>query len=372
MLLAIIYFLYFWRLGTLTAGLSRAEVDARSSSSTLQLIAENPLYGPHKVLQLLSVKIFGLGAGALRIVSAVLATIVLACFYQLVKAWFGRMISIFATLFLAVTPWFVLLARSAGPEVLLFLPILGLASYYWVIRSRSWFAWLALLFCGGLVIYLPGGLWLTLLAALFARNNLKRATSDFSLRSKTIGAFIFLVISAPLMYGGVVNPDFIKPLLLIPADWLSIWETVRSIGWSLLALLWRAPMHADFIIGRLPMFGAAQIALALLGGFALGKLARNKLYLLLAMVVFGIMAAGINRNPVLLSFSMPAIALSIAAGLRYLYMEWRKVFPRNPLAKYLALALFTSIVIMHVFYGLRYVQSAWPNSSATRSTYVLK
>lgn len=372
LLAAFIFSFYFWRLGNLTIGLSPAEVTARSSSSSLQLILDNPVYAPHKILQYAVQKIDGHGALALRSVSTVLAILFLFCFYQLVKGWFGKMIGFFATLLLAATPWFVLLARSGGPEILLLAPIVVLASYYWLVGSKSGSAWLALLISSGLVAYLPGGLLLILLGAVFARKSLKQAAKDLDLKKKILGILILLIIFAPLIYGGMRNPSALKPLLLIPADWPSITVAVKSAVWDILALFWRTPLHADYIIARLPMFNGAQIALALFGSFAFLKLARGKLYLLLGMVMFAVLSAGINRNLVLLSFAVPAISLSVAAGLRYLYMEWRSVFPKNPLPKYLALALIASLVAMHVFYGLRYSLIAWPNSAATRSTYVLK
>ncbi len=372
LLAAFIFSFYFWRLGNLTTGLSPAEVNARSSSSSLQLILDNPVYAPHKILQHAVQKIDGHGALALRSVSAVLAIFILFCFYQLVKGWFGKMIGFFATLLLAATPWFVLLARGGGPEILLLAPIVVLASYYWLVGSKSKPAWLALLISSGLVIYIPGGFLLILLGAVFARKGLKQAAEDLGLKEKILGTLILLIIFTPLIYGGMRNPSGLKPLLLIPANWPSIAVAVKSIAWDVLALFWRTPLHADYTIGRLPMFNGAQIALTLFGGFAFLKLARSKLYLLLGMVIFAVLSAGINRNLTLLSLALPAISLSVAAGLRYLYMEWRSVFPKNPLPKYLALALIASLVSMQVFFGLRFVLIAWPNSATTRSTYVLK
>jgi 4-amino-4-deoxy-L-arabinose transferase-like glycosyltransferase len=369
---AVIFGFYFWRLGTLTQGLGPAEVNARSSSSSLQLIADNPVYAPHKILQYTVAKIFGHGALALRSVSVVLAILFLLCFYQLVKGWFGKMIGLFATLFLAATPWFILLARAGGPEIILLAPIAVLSTYYWLIKSRSGFAWLALLVSSGLVIYLPGGLLLSVLGAVFAGKNLKKATKDLGLRYKIIGVLGLLVILAPLVYAVSKNPSALNPLLLIPAVWPTTIVSIKSVIWHILALFWRTPVHADYIIGRLPMFSGAQVALALFGGVALLRLARTKLYLLLGMVAFGVLAAGFNRNLALLTFTLPAVSLAVASGLRYLYMEWRSVFPKNPLPKYLALALIALLVAIHVFYGLRYSLVAWPSSAATRSTYVLK
>ena len=94
--------------------------------------------------------------------------------------------------------------------------------------------------------------------------------------------------------------------------------------------------------------------------------------MLLGLSVFGIVAAALNRNLLLLIYVLPAVAVAVAAGLRYLYMEWKSIFPKNPIPKYLAVALITGLVGMHIAYGLRYSLLAWPNTAATKSTYVLK
>lgn len=282
------------------------------------------------------------------------------------------MIGFIATLFLASTPWFVLLARNAGPEISLFAPIALLASYYWLVRSKSKTAWLCLLISGVLVVYLPGGLWLILLGVLFARDSLKRSIDDLKLAVKILAVFVIVLILAPLVYAGLKNPSAIKLLLLIPTNWPSPLSGIKSVAWDILAIFWRTPVHADFLIGRLPMVSGAQIVLALFGGFALFRLAKTKLYLVVGWFAFGIVAAALNRNLLLLSLALPAITLAIAAGLRYLYMEWRLVFPKNPLPKYLALSLIFSLTFFNIYYGWHYALAAWPNTSATRATYVLK
>lgn len=372
MIVALIFSLYLWHLGTLTKGISPAEASAGASSLSMQSILDNPVYAPHKILQFSVQEIFGHSALALRSVSAILAVLFVFCFFELVKSWFGKMIGSFATLLLATTPWFVLLARSGGPEISLLAPIFVLTSYYWLVRSKSRSAWLALLISGGLVVFLPGGLWLILFGLAIARRNLKQASGGLGPIQKVLGTFFVLGILIILVHAALKNPSSLKPLLLIPADWPSVIVSIKSIAWDFLALFWRTPLHTDFIIGRLPMFSGGQIVLALFGIFAFLKLARSKLYLLLGIMVFALLAAGLNRNLALLTFALPAIALCVAAGLRYLYMEWRSVFPKNPLPRYLALALIASLVAIHVLYGLRYSLIAWPNSSATRSTYVLK
>ena len=372
LLAAFIFFAYFWRLGTLTNGLSAGEAAARTASSSLQAIINDPSYGPHKIAQFISQKILGHGAADIRIVSVLSALFFLVCFYKLVRGWFGKMIGLFASLFLAATPWFILIARDGSPSILLLTPLAILASYYWLARSESSRAFYVLIVTCALSLYVPGMIWLILLGLLLTRKDFSAHSANLNRISKYSAYLLAAFIIAPLIYASVNNLEIIKSIFLVPEQWASALISLKSIVWSFLALVWRTPTHADFIIGRLPMLNIAQIALATFGCFALYKLARPKMYLLVFIAAFGIITAGINRNLVFLTFALAAVAVALAAGLRYLYMEWKSVFPLNPIPKYMAIVLISSLALLHVSYGLRYSLVAWPNTTETRSTYVIK
>ena len=371
-LAVLIFFLYFWRLGTLTSGLSASETTARAASSSISAIINDPTYAPHKLLQFVSQKIFGHGAADIRIISVLSALFFLACFYWLVRGWFGKMIGLFATLFLAATPWFILITRNGSPLILLLAPLAILASYYWFAKVENLRAFYALFIVAGLSLYVPGMVWLIIVGYLLGRKDLGEHSANLKIISKFFAFILAALIIVPLVYAGVKDLEVVKNIFLVPSEWASAITTLKSIVWSALALVWRTPTHADFIIGHLPMYNIAQIALAVFGGFALYKLARRKMYILVFLGTFGILAAGIGRNLALLTFVLPAVAVAVAAGLRYLYMEWKSVFPKNPIPKYLAVALIAALAALHVSYGLRYSLIAWPNTTETKATFMLK
>ncbi|MBI2592471.1 glycosyltransferase family 39 protein [Candidatus Saccharibacteria bacterium] len=377
-LLAIVFFsliifpLYFWHIGNLTKGLSPAEVSARMASSSLQSIIDNPVYAPHKIVQYATQKAASPTAANLRIVSSVFAIGILFCFYVLVKGWFGRQIGFLATLILGATPWVVLLSRNASADILLLAPAVILACYYWLTKSKSSLSLIGLVAASALSLYVPGMVWLVVIGAVAAKSNIAKAASHLSKGRKSLATVLGLILLAPLIYGSAKSPSLLKPLFFLPDAWPQVTETIKSIAWSTLSLIWRTPAHIDILIGRLPILDYVQIILAFFGGFALYRLARNKLYILMGLIIVSVIGAGINKNPVLLTLALPATAVLVAAGLRYLYMEWRSVFPKNPIPKYLALVLLLGVVGLHIFYGLRYSLSAWPNTKETRVTYVLK
>lgn len=367
-----IYVLFLWQLGTLTRGFSPAEVFAQTSSSSLQAIIDNPVNAPHKILQYAVQRTAGRSAFDLRIISVVFALLFLFSFYQLVRSWFGKMIGFFSTVFLAATPWFILLARSATPAILLLAPIVIIAGYYWFKRRRDTKAFMALTAAIILGIYVPGVVWLLLIGYIVSRRKLRASFVDIKRINKIAVFLLSIIFISPLIYASIKNPRIIQDLFLIPADWLSLLVLIKSIAWSTLALFWRAPVHIDFIIGRLPVINLTQAILALFGVFALWRLARSKLYALIILFVFAVIAAGLNRDLILLTLALPALAITTAAGLRYLYLEWRNVFPKNPIPKYLAIFLIAALAVLHVVYGIRYSLVAWPNTTATRTTYMLK
>lgn len=371
-ILALIFTLYFWRLGTLTKGLSPAETAARQSSLSLKTIVDSPIYGPHKLLQYAFQKISGHGALQLRLTSVFFGLFFLVCFYLLVKNWFGRMIGLFAALFLAATPWFVLLSRDATPQILLLLPLSVIGFYYWLVRSKSSIAWLALAMSSAALIYLPGGPYLLLIGLVAARKNLLPAIGQLRIWPKVIGALAPAVILAPLIYAVAKNPALLKPLVLVPAQWPGILTFLKSIAWGGLSFFWRLPLHLDTTIGKLPILNGAQVVLALFGGFALLRLARQKLFVLLGLAASALLFSAITQDYLLLPLALPTVAVLGAAGLRYLYLQWRGVFPKNPLPNYLALGLISLLLGLHILYGIRYALHAWPNTPATRATYVLK
>jgi hypothetical protein len=139
-----------------------------------------------------------------------------------------------------------------------------------------------------------------------------------------------------------------------------------------LAVFVKSPYHSTFILGRLSILSIVQTALLVFGVYALWKAAKPKLLVLLAAAGFAVIAAGVYDQLSVLALGLPAAAVIICAGLRYLYIEWRSVFPRNPLARTLAYSLLWALVAVQVLFGIRYSVLAWPNTVATKHVYVLK
>lgn len=370
---AVLLVLLVWRLGTMVPGLSPAEAVAQAGSSSLSSIFHNPINAPQRLLQYGFQTTGQNGAFWLRLASVLFAVFFAYCFYSISRRWFGRFTGMMGALLLIGMPWFVLSARSAQPTVMMLSFLAVLAAYDWFQRSdKPLLPWLALVVASAVCVYSPGGAWLILASLLLVRKSFAAVSEKLGTKRLTTGFTLGFLLLVPLGWALVLNPGIWHDFLLIPSHWQAPLTLVKSIAWSALALVWRAPYHIDITLDRLPLMNITLIVLSLLGLFVFWTKARKELYGLLALATVGVLLSGINHNLYLLTLCLPSVGLISAAGLRYLYGEWRSVFPLNPLPKALALVLICLLVGLHLIYGARYALTAWPNSVATESTYVLK
>jgi hypothetical protein len=369
-----VYITFLWHLGKLTAGLSPEEAKARLASSSWHFIFKNPINAPHKILQNIAQALDHHGAFYMRLSSVVFMVIFLLCFYWLLKGWFGKTIAFMGSIILAGTPLFILSARSATGHIMLLTPLAVMAAYMFCMSSRKTYklGFLVLLVVATISIYIPGMIWFVLAAGFIKRQEISQKIKSLSMPILVTSGYVALLILVPLILAMIRDPSILRQLLLIPADWQTPLETIKSVVWSFLALFWKTPYHIDIIIGRVAFLNIIQIALAAFGVYAMWTKARREAYQLIAILAASILLSGINNSLELLIPAVLIACIFAAAGLRYLYVEWRGVFPNNPLPKALALSLIGLVVGMHLLLGIHYALSAWPHTPSTKVLYVIK
>jgi len=257
---------------------------------------------------------------------------------------------------------------------MLLAPLAVIASFLWLTSSKkqSKLAWLALVCISAISLYIPGLVWFILVAGWMRRRELLGSLKFHGLVIVSLSALLAIAIIVPLILAMVNDLSVARQLLLLPEHWQGLIGNLKSTAWSLLALFWRTPYHIDLIIGRLPLLNITQLALAVFGCYAMWANARKETYNLLAILAASIIFSGLNANLELLTLAVLVVCIFAVAGLRYLYVEWRGVFPRNPLPKVLALSLMALVVGIHLMLGVRYALVAWPHTPSTHSLYVIK
>lgn len=371
--LGIVFFLYIWRLGSFTPGLSASEQAAINASSSLHDIRVNPINAPHKLVQLVLRHVGSSDAFWMRLASVLFAIAFLIVLFLLLRKWFGNFIGALGTLLFVSVPWVILLGRSANSDVMFFSPLLVIFAYSLLSRSnKNLWAWFGLMLSLAIAIYTPGILWFILLSLVFGYKRILALLSKMS-SHVAVGGMVFLILLlTPLVYGLYQDTTLAKTLLALPDKWPNAMEIIKSAVWAVVSLAAKTRFHVDYNIGRLPLLNAAQVVLALMGLYAMSKKARAQLCQIGILIFIGIALSAINNNPVVLSVCLPAVIILATAGLRFLSVRWFKVFPLNPLPRALAIALICLVVTFNLAYSVRYALAAWPHTADTRKIYMLK
>ena len=361
-------------LGTSPAGLSPDEFSSRGASASLGAIAKNPVNAPHKLVMLLFNSLGFHGNFSLRLSSVVFGVAFAVSFYFIARSWFGKTVGFFGAVLFISTPLILISARQASSYILLLAPVSMMALYNWLMKTadNKTAAWFALLAFSAAALYVPGMAWLLAGGALICFRHLKAVADGLGKRELALGFIAPVLILIPLIVASARDPSVTRALVLFPAHWPPLISFLKNIGWMVLAIFAKSPYHDNLIVGQEPLLDVIQSALLLLGIYAMLSAARRKALAMLAGVGVVILLSAVNDNLKILLLGLPAIGLLAAAGFRYLYIEWRGVFPRNPIPKSLAIALMSVLVVIHVIYGLSYSLAAWPHTLATHSLYMLK
>lgn len=358
----------------MTPGLGAGEYAARQNSQSVEQIISRGLNAPYHLVQLSFMSLISSDIWSLRLASVFFSIIIFTFMFLLLRSWFGLTIAVFSTLIFLATPWIVNSVRTGTPNILLLWLIVPLACFFLLDRSnqKAWAWWIILCITVGLGLYVPGFFWLLLLGAILSGRPILRTLRRISGLLLGTGIALAILIVVPLVISLALEPSRIRQYLLFPDSLRSVMDLIKSIGWAVSSLFWSTKSQIDIGISRLPVLNILQIVLVIFGFYALAAKARNITYILSGLLIFAILAAGVNNQPHYLIFGLPAVAVLIGAGLRYLYIEWRRVFPLNPFAYALAIALIALVVGTHILYGVRYSLIAWPQTTETKSTYVLK
>lgn len=367
-------FLYLWQLGSLTGGISSAELSHVNSSLEWRSIAADPINAPHRLAQLAFYEMGHLGQATARLVSVLFMTLFVGLFYLLLRLWYGKLAAFAGVFLLAGTPWLILVARSATAEVLLLAPIALMSQYLWLTRrqTRQNLVWLSLAVTAGLIFYVPGGILLLAAAVAIKFKDLVKISRDLRIITIIASGLVLVGLIVPIVWAAIEDPKIIKAFLLVPEPLPDPLALVKQIGWAISSLFWRLPSPSDLTLGRLPLLTISILALAAFGIYAMVSRARRETYELLALAAGSVLAAGIANQLALLLPAVMIACVFAAAGLRYLFVEWNGIFPRNPLPRYFAVTLVVILVGLHLVYGIRYSLVAWPRSPATDRAYMLE
>ena len=366
-------FLFTFRLNTLVHGGAAVETSTAASSASLQAIWNNPINAPYKLLQ------YGLGlvndgVVSTRIVSGVVAGVSIWLFYYVARRFTEKASAILTTILYATSSALLHLGRTASPHsMLLVLLLLFAGGFYMRFGRHTKTAWLLSAFVLLLALYTPGLIYFAIPAGIWQLRAFKRSY-DMPRKSRLIPLIICIIaILLPLIIGLVRSPVLIRDYVLLPPHIPSVLTFLKNFFAVPFSWFFWAPSNPLYRLGRQPILDIFAGTLFVLGCI---QLLRNykldRFFLIIGIFVIATLVTAVSGDFENSMVLLPFIYLLVAMGMQYLFEEWRAVFPRNPLAKWVALIVMSLAVLVSANFQSRRYFIAWPHNSATKAIFATK
>lgn len=329
-------------------GLSEAEMESAVSSYGLGFDA--PLHGdlvdlPYRVLQKISIMIFGLTPYAIKLPSILVGLAFGLLLILLLNRWFKSNVSLLASCLVVLSTPFLFLAGSGTPLIMIvFWPTLLLWLGSKIQGEKRPKPMYSLLFAVALLgaIFTPYMIYFAIFCVIFVllQPHLRFIVKSLPKLPLVIVTLIIVGGLVALVMNVISHPETIMELLF--AKGFEIGHFFSNIGEGLAPVfMWSGSYEGVFLA---PLISVPMFALALIGLFSTTKgffASRNSIATLL--IIFTLVVTGFNPNAVI--FFLLPFAILIAHGIKYLLEKWYGLFPENPYAR------ITALIPLSVLFG---------------------
>ena len=362
--------LFGFRIASLVEGTTYAERDLRSSTIQLRSIADNPVNAPYKTAQYVVGKV-NRTVSSQRLVSGLAAGLMILLFYTIASRLFRRYVALGTTLMFATSSALLHIGRSGTPDIMLLtmfaLIVCGYGARFSVRNSR----WLLITSAAvGLSLFVPGMVYFLVAGAVWQFKSIKRAVQTSSPLLIAACSAIILASLTPIVLSIINDTSLVKAYLGLPAKLpspVTMLKTMLSVPAGVVAF---APKDAYFRLGRLPLLDVFGAGMLILGCYGLvKKYSLDRTRLLAGILIVTMLWCGVSgdyRNSLLL---LPFVYLVVGTGMSWFIRQWRSVFPRNPLAIFIAYILLGGGILLSCNYQLQRYFLAWPDSPETKAVY---
>lgn len=370
--LAVFIFL-FYRIASLPNGYNTAEKAELNNLKThhysLIYLWHNVAFAPYYAGLVALRYIHEYNLTAIRSIGALFGLAAGIGFFYITWRWFGSLIAILATGLFVDSLWFFQSSRLSGPLSLYVLGVISISLIFFVSRNDKHIGlknFVSILFLAA-ILYIPGMVWFVAIASIIQRNYVSEYFSKLGFQLKLALPAIWLILVSPIIWSSIHNLNVLKNILGAPLNFVPH-QIIQRFYQLPLDLFARSYINNNFALGHLPVFDIFSIVMILLGlyYFWANRDTKNSLNIGIGLVAGWLLFSfGVVPIYVLL----PLIMFILAAGLAYLMNSWFEVFPRNPVARGLGIALLslgvTSVMWLHI--NQSYI--AWPKTVQTLSTY---
>lgn len=371
-ILAGLGWLLLHRLGSLTGGLSGGELAAAAAPVGWHGIYHQPLYLPLKIMRSAVFYAFpNHGQTLTRLPNAAFGALAIVSYVWLIRLWHGSRTAVLAGLLFATSAWTLHVSRLASFDVLyLWATTTLLLTHILLHRYREKaIAWYGSLIVWGLMLYVPGLVWLVLLEIYLQRSTLAETWQHFARWWQRTLYVLISIAWLPLLAIDLRRPGEALTWLGAPAHWATPLHVLKQLAAVPVHLFVRGPQYPDLWLARAPILDVFALTVCAIGiYFYITRLKAARSRLLGLVAIAGAILVGLG-GPVGLSLLVPLLYIAAATGIAYLLHEWLHVFPNNPLARGLGIGMVAFVVVLSCAYNLKAYFVAWPHNQTTRTVF---
>lgn len=356
-------------------GLTQNEISSAQSSANLDfsnIFSKEIVDLPYRILQKISISIFGLSNFSIKLPSVILSLLSLLGIAKLAGFWFPKRTALLASLVAITSSQFFFLLQNGTSEILYILyPVLLILNGFKFLRSprKQQIITLSILlgisFYTPLTIYIALALLITILAHPHFRFIITRSKREY----KIIAGIAFFITLLPLLIAIIFDISIIKDLFGVPNS-LNIIENSKTLFGTLFGF------ENDIPNGVVSPIISPAIAILIIIGFYFTFAERYSVrsYMVHIWTILLFIVGIINPATTSILF-IPILILTIA-GLQGLIDTWYAIFPKNPYARVVGL-IPTSILIFNLLilnlstFSLSYLYSPVLVSSFSQDLKIL-
>lgn len=367
--------LYVARLGTMPIRMSSDEFNTYQNNLHLHQILHDPLNAPYKLIDYAMLHLFGHTVTTARLTSVTFALIAVILFFNIMLRWHGKRTAWLATFLFATSGWLLHVGRIGTDGIVwVVLPLVLILLGAWVSRTeKSGWALIVLALSFGTALFVPAAIWFVAVYTLLLRKDIGDHIKEASVAQRLGAGFIFLVLVGALAFSLYRSPELVHPWLGLPHTMPHLATSIRTWLSSLILYLFvRGPYSPELWLGHAPILDVFVTAMFLLGAYFYVTHFRNLRASALAMfILLSSVLVALNGTKAM-SFLVPLAYLVAATGVTYLLHEWLRVFPRNPVARTVGVALITFAITCSAAYHLISYFVAWQYNPTTTTTFQRK
>lgn len=342
------------------SGIREAERETSITSGALTFVEfapESVVNLPYHALQRASFAVFGVSELSVKLASVILGILASIGLYNLIHEWFRRNVAVITTVLVATLPAFIFISQDGTPL------IFAICAAIWLLLSATYVSrrrepltvWKIIFFLMlGLNLYTPLGVYLNIaiISTVLFHPHIRHLTRKINPNRVAIAMAFSLILTAPLIYGLVSQPNLGLALLGIPAEMPNLAENARQLLTTFLSF---SGQNNGILNPLLPIGILIIVAIGIYRFMLVKYTARSYVIWLWSIMLLPLLVL----NPDYAALLIPLVALMVAMGINTLIAEWYKLFPLNPYARVFGLIPLSVIVAGIVFtstvqYGYTY------------------